>query len=225
MKLKYYLRGLGIGVLVSVFIMGVAAGDVNTLTDEEIKARAAELGMVEQGTLVLSDLKKEDVEEPSATNAGKEPEASDEQSVVNGSEPKEAEEETGDGTKESEEETGGETGKPEEEENGGEPGESEKETGEPAQETQENEEPGATDEPALAESSTASGAIITIVVERGDSSVSVSKALAEAGLVENAGEYDRYLCSNGYDKKLRIGTYEIAMGSSYEEIAQIITGK
>lgn len=186
MKLKYYLRGLGIGVLVSTFIMGVVIGDGKTLTDEEIKARAAELGMVEQGSLVLSDLRNKEDAEPANADAGNETEA----------------EETGEASQG----------------NGD-------ESGEPADETEENKESASTEETEASESSTAIGAIVTIVVERGDSSVSVSRDLAEAGLVADAKEYDRYLCSNGYDKKLRIGTYEIAMGSSEEEIARIITGR
>lgn len=50
MKLKYYLRGLGIGVIVTTLILMIAfslhRGD--GLTDEEIVARAKELGMVMQ---------------------------------------------------------------------------------------------------------------------------------------------------------------------------------
>ena len=71
MKLKYYLRGLGIGVLVSVIIMTVAFGNRKPMTDEEIKARAKELGMIENS--VLADMNKddtqaaEDVKEPEDT--------------------------------------------------------------------------------------------------------------------------------------------------------------
>lgn len=50
MKLKYYLRGLGIGILVTALIMG--ATDGKELTDEEIKARAIQLGMVEALSLI-----------------------------------------------------------------------------------------------------------------------------------------------------------------------------
>ena len=51
MKLKYYLRGLGIGILVSTIILMIAsAGHPREMSDEEIIARARELGMVmEQG--------------------------------------------------------------------------------------------------------------------------------------------------------------------------------
>lgn len=214
MKLKYYLRGLGIGVLVSAFIMGVAMGDGKTLTDEEIKARAAELGMVEQGALVLSDLRNKEDAEPANADDEKKMEAAGEESTEAGSETKEPEE-----TGELEEETG------EPEETGEASQESGDESGESVNEPEENKESASTEDESAVESSTVGGAVITIVVERGDSSVSVSRDLAEAGLVADAKEYDTYLCSNGYDKKLRIGTYEIAMGSSEEEIARIITGR
>lgn len=51
MKLKYYLRGLGIGILVSTIILMIAsARHPREMSDKEIIARAQELGMVmEQG--------------------------------------------------------------------------------------------------------------------------------------------------------------------------------
>ena len=56
-KLRYYLRGLGIGVLVTAFIMGTVGKDENAMTDAQIRERAAELGMVDSSSLVLSDLR------------------------------------------------------------------------------------------------------------------------------------------------------------------------
>lgn len=48
MKLKYYLRGLGIGIVVTAIILTIALErKPQALTDAEIKAKAAELGMVE----------------------------------------------------------------------------------------------------------------------------------------------------------------------------------
>ena len=57
MKLKYYLRGLGIGIAVTALVMGLALGKVKnntTMTDEEIKQRAAQLGMVEEDKTLVS---------------------------------------------------------------------------------------------------------------------------------------------------------------------------
>ena len=62
MKLKYYLRGLGIGIVITAIIISIVKKP-ETLTDAQIKMRALELGMVEES--VLADLKteKEDLAE------------------------------------------------------------------------------------------------------------------------------------------------------------------
>ena len=66
---------------------------------------------------------------------------------------------------------------------------------------------------------------VTLVIGRGESSTTVSKNLKKAGIVEDAAAFDRFLCNNGYDKKIITGTYEIPYGASEEEIAKIITRK
>ncbi|MBR4530740.1 MAG: hypothetical protein IKO80_10750 [Lachnospiraceae bacterium] len=54
MKLKYYLRGMGVGMILTAIIMGIALhGRTETLSDAEIMARARELGMID--STVLSD--------------------------------------------------------------------------------------------------------------------------------------------------------------------------
>ena len=48
MKLKYYMRGIGIGVFVTTIILVIAfALNGNNISDEEVIARAKKLGMVE----------------------------------------------------------------------------------------------------------------------------------------------------------------------------------
>ncbi len=61
MKIKYYLRGLGIGVAVTALILGITLRG-KPMGDEEIKARAAELGMVDGSALTLADLQQPPVE-------------------------------------------------------------------------------------------------------------------------------------------------------------------
>lgn len=56
MKLRYYLRGLGIGIIVTALTMGIASGGGRPLTDAEIRAAAYELGMVDSGSLKLTDI-------------------------------------------------------------------------------------------------------------------------------------------------------------------------
>jgi hypothetical protein len=47
MKLKYYLRGLGIGIIASTFLLMIAFSQYKpTMSDEEIMVRATDLGMV-----------------------------------------------------------------------------------------------------------------------------------------------------------------------------------
>ncbi len=64
MKLKYYLRGLGIGIVVTAVIMMAALGNKQPMTDEEVIARAKELGMIENSVLTdIADKEKESVTE------------------------------------------------------------------------------------------------------------------------------------------------------------------
>ena len=54
MEKKYYFRGLGLGIIVTAVIMGIALSDgkKREMTDEEVIARAKELGMIEDSRLL-----------------------------------------------------------------------------------------------------------------------------------------------------------------------------
>ena len=171
MKLKYYLRGLGIGIVVTALLMGFATRERLPLTDAEIKARARALGMVESDSVQLSDIRQ-----PGSTQSDRD-------------------------TPENQE--------PEE-----------------SREPEESKEPEGSKEPEESQSTNPSEeeSYVTIVVNKGYSSDTVSRILAEAGLVEDAGSFDRYLVNAGYATRIRIGTYRILMGTSRERIAQIIIG-
>ena len=56
MKLRYYLRGLGTGIIVTALILGRLISESRPLTDAEIKAKALTLGMVDANSLSLSDV-------------------------------------------------------------------------------------------------------------------------------------------------------------------------
>ena len=60
-------------------------------------------------------------------------------------------------------------------------------------------------------------------VVSGMSSDRVAQILADMGVVEDARDFNLYLCTNGYDKTIRVGTYKIKVGAGYEEIARLIT--
>uniref|UniRef100_UPI0040263DCC hypothetical protein n=1 Tax=Acetatifactor sp. TaxID=1872090 RepID=UPI0040263DCC len=221
MKLKYYLRGLGIGMAVTALILGISFSgrqgqEAQTLTDEQIRERASELGMVDSSELTLAALQNsaqpQTTMEPEVTEKPKltadpetttEPEATAELETT--TEPKATTEpETmtePEATAEAETMTEPET------------------TAEPKMTTK----PEATKEPELTTAPEQSQTTITI--KKGSDSGSVSRMLYEAGLVENAKAFDNYLCNNGYSRSINPGIYEIAPGTSEEEIAKIITGK
>ncbi|WP_440526168.1 hypothetical protein [Simiaoa sp.] len=203
MKLKYYLRGLGIGMAVTALILGISFSgrqgqEAQTLTDEQIRERASELGMVDSSELTLAALQNS--AQPQTTM---EPEVTEESETMTEREATAEPETTTEPEATAEPEM---TTKPEA-------------TAEPEMTTK----PEATKEPELITAPEQSQTTITI--KKGSDSGSVSRVLYEAGLVENAKAFDNYLCNNGYSRSINPGIYEIAPGTSEEEIAKIITGK
>ncbi|MBQ8246772.1 MAG: hypothetical protein IJZ42_06540 [Lachnospiraceae bacterium] len=200
MKLKYYLRGLGIGIAVTAAVLMLAGGGKESLTDEEIIARAKELGMVESVT--LSQLSSEKVSE---TDSEEVSEDLSEDAVEDSSES--LSEVTG------EEDISESTSEVINEEMN-----SEEDVSEVVSETSSEET-----------SQTASGEVIDefviIEVGSGDGSDSVSVKLEAAGLVEDAGMYDDFLCANGYDKILQTGVHEIPRTADWDTIAEILAGR
>lgn len=196
MKLRYYLRGLGIGIVVTALIMGITGKDSVALTDAEIKAKAYELGMVEGDSIKLSDLQPTASARPSDTappEAARTPEATAEPTVT---EKPEA------------------TAKP-----------TVTEKPEATKAPEGTAKPSVTNSPAATENPAAGApdGVAVVVIMPGADSYSVSRQLEELGLVPDAGAYDRYLCDNGYSTTISIGTYEIALGADEEQIAKIIT--
>ena len=194
MKLKYYLRGLGIGILVTAVIMGVTQGSrKETLSDREIRERAAALGMVEPGNS-LADL--EAAETPAATEI---PEAAETPVATETPEAAETPAAT--------------------------------ETPEAAETPAATEAPAATETPEVTARPTQKpaeeeeGSSYTFEIQAGDSSYQVAYRLQQAGLVADARDFDNYLCSKGYDRKLKTGSYEIPETATEEEISEILCGR
>lgn len=202
MKLKYYLRGLGVGIFVTALIMGLSLGKNHKMSDEEVVARAKELGMVEKEAegSALPETIAEPIEAagPEETEPVDKTGAQEETKVFSQQETEKTPQEE---TKEAAPE---ETGK-----------EPEKEPVTASESEKEN--------ISQADENILAGQVVSITIVSGDDSAIISRKLEEAGLVVSASSYDRFLCDNGYAKKLSPGTYEIAIGSSEETIAKIIT--
>ena len=212
MKLKYYLRGLGIGILVTAVIMSVT-NKPKEMTDAQIKMRARELGMVEES--VLSDLQaKEELSDMAAVEEMLNEYTQEEENVEEVTETDEAEVITEEVTEtEKAEVITEEVAELEEAEV---ITEEVTETNKEVEETEESDKVDVIDE--VIESFT------VVKVERGNGSEVVSRRLYEAGLVESAVEYNQFLVKNGYDRRLSVGNHEIPAGASYEEMARILCG-
>ena len=209
MKLKYYLRGLGIGIVVTAVIMSLIKKP-EVMTDAQIKMRALELGMVEKN--VLSDFEED---------------SKNEEENLDGSLDEGAESEA---TMESEEATESESALEGEEAIESESaleGEETIETdsslkAEDVEEPNENSETeqgaGFQEEVEVVEN------YIIISVDKGNGSEIVSKKMFEAGLVNSATQFNQYLVRNSYDRKLKVGNHEIPVGATEEEMAKILCG-
>lgn len=213
MKLKYYLRGLGIGIAVTALVLALAGGGKESLTDEEIIARAKELGMVESVTLSqLGDDKtseevSEDTSEISSEDDSENVTSEGEDASLVTSEDVETSEENGSENTE---------------------GTSDEETSEKT-DSEENTSESASEVTSEVNSETQTSEVIDeyVIVEvgSGDGSDTVSRKLEALGMVEDAKMYDDFLCANGYDKILQTGAHEIPRTADWDTIAEILAGR
>lgn len=228
MRLKYYLRGLGIGIAVTAVVLSLSTEHkAAALTDEQIIERAKALGMQEaepdDAVKTLSNRKwqtdaEENQTQPADTDADTQPEQpADTDSETQPGEPEgtdtEAQpEQSGDTDAEAQQEQPGDT-------------DTEAQPGEPegADTEAQLEQPEGAESEAQPDENVVSKVRITI--QSGESSVSVSRKVAEAGLTDSAAAFDRFLCQNGYDKRLVVGAHEIAEGASEREIAEALTSR
>lgn len=166
MKLKYYLNGFGIGILFATVILSISflirSGSGAQMTDEEVMARARQLGM-EMTTAASETESSTEPETPAETETASEAETTTEAPTT--TEP-----------------------------------ETEVQTATTAQ----------------------NGGSITIEIVSGMTSESVSQMLAERGIIGNAAELNAYIVQSGQAGRIRVGTYEMTPGISYDDIISII---
>ena len=252
MKYKYYLRGLGIGILVTTLILTLANREVQSAKGPQENVRETEESTtLAQAAASGENQSKTGEEEPKnnptvAQNAipkAEEPDA--EAPVVNEPAAKpamdaaaaETEASKSAGSEETDEtfDLAAEEGIEAEEIPEAAPVQEEEETvraeAEPEEEPALSEESKVVavveeEEDTLAEageSTTVLTDTVPVTIPKGSSSVKASRLLAEAGLVESAADFDMYLCENRYDKSIHSGTKDIPRGATYKEIAILIT--
>ena len=218
MKLRMYLRGLGLGMIVTALVLSFGVKSENkTMTDAEVRARAKELGMVEDSEKLKDAVSKEAVngEEAAAevTDSANEDEPAEEVTEPNEVKKPEA--------------TKDDAGKPEEvteepikESSPEEKVEDDKDAAEIDNKKEEIKE-AVRDEKKSEDDK--SKKPYSLKIERGYSSDRVARILEDAGVIDNAAAFDRYLCSNGYDKRISVGSYQIPAGADYSTVAKLIT--
>ncbi len=203
MNLKYYLRGLGLGIIITAVIMGLATGGKReALTNEEIIARAKSLGMVENKVLTeyTEEVKNGEVQESTdneVVNAGTK--AVKEQEIPSMDETEKEADDTAD-SKDTLNDLDTDSAEAD--------SDRALEDGAAGIEDVEAEEP----EPTI------------FSVKKGEAPYSICKRLVEIDLISSADDFDTYLLNNGYDRKIVAAEYKIPSGASEEDIATIITG-
>lgn len=195
MKLKYYVRGLGIGIVFAT-ILCVVSVKGNKMSDNEIIQRARELGMVMEDEVNIFENVKELDKESDSSDVTKEDTTKDNESVpessVSESESSSEENSSSDTTNES--------------------SESDTTQEQTTQESQQTQTP-----------QTDVIHNISVEIVSGMDSGKVAFLLYSAGLVDDASAFNDYLVNNNYANNIRTGTYTIQEGSSYETIAKMLT--
>lgn len=247
MNLKSYLRGIGVGILVTAAVFLISGrNDKNaSMTDAQIIARAKQLGLVEATTVADAGKHKEEAAS-NESNADK----SESKAVDNKTESKNDAVEKTDATKEDKSTEKTDAGKEDKssekadvtkEDKSSEKADATKEnkstekadatkddkSTEKADVTKEDKTSGKTDETKTEvkkdtadnkKEQTASADEIIIVVNPGDGSDTVAKKFFDAGLVDNAHEFDLFLMEKGYDRKITVGNHKIKKNATKDEM-------
>ncbi len=221
MKRKYYMRGLGVGIIATALILmiGLFFSGV-PMTDAAVKRRARALGMVDS-TDASGDAKSRTIKE-----------LQEEQQKKTGSDAKTTTTTSSDGDVTT---TTTKTADPTQKKDDGRDSSTDQTSSDNSDDSKSDSKSSKTDTSATKSENSAKSDTntkdssqtksVSITIQGGDTSLSVGKKLESAGLISSASAFNDYLEQNGYDHVIHTGTYSITKGSSYKEIAKAITGK
>lgn len=226
MKFKYMIRGLGLGVIITAAVLGAynrnAVADARVavlkdygldgespLAEETSTAEEASAAESTESVIMRDDEKEAEIE--SVLDAAKDAENSD-NGASDGQAPNG---EVSDGDPSNGEVSDGEV-------SDGNTSDSQASNAAPSgQETPEQGSSAIVVVPSDEEE--VSGETVEIVIESGDDSGTVSRKLQNAGVIENASEFDAFLMQHGYDKKISTGKKVIGVADTWQEIADKIS--
>ena len=197
MKLKYYLRGIGTGMIVTTLILAISFSFRKPeMTDEEIRQRAQALGMVMQEDSQTTEEKKvQETEEQGTMTPPADTQATGQEAPSAGTPTAEQEVPPTD-------------------------------AGTTAQTPQEPAQPdnaqGTPENGVSADQSGETGGSFHLVIESGDVCRIVCEKLQKNGLIADAQAMRSHMSELGYANSIRAGAYEIPYGLTMEEVAQVI---
>ena len=202
MRLKYYLRGLGLGIIFAVFIMMVGyRNHGSSMSDSQIIEKAKTLGMVE--TENSSEMKTDN----------KTDNKTDEK--IDTSEPDTS---TADTSTDEDTQTGTDNI------------DADNTTDTAAADTTVPADAAATDTTASDAAGTDAAqpqqnTTFTITVAGGDTCRMIAERLQTAGIIDDAEKFRVYMGQKGVDQFIADGSHEIPYGASYDDIINILTQK
>lgn len=224
MKLKYFLRGLGVGILFSAIVLALSFYNKpkENLTEEEILERAEKYGLMteeewknRQMEKALENMGNQEASPDAIAADGVSPDAIDSASNGESTDSKDTSDSGSftDSKDDSDSESPAASREPADSEK---PSESKKPS--------ESEKPSATKKPD-SEKTPPPSMLAEIVVKSGMVSSEVAEDLERQGIVKDAYDFDDYMCSNGFAPQIQSGTFYVPKGASYLEIAQILMGR
>jgi hypothetical protein len=198
-KLKYYFRGIGIGILVTTLIfMCAITAKGGIMTDERAVSRAEELGYTKSGGSASGDAAYTDIS--SQLEEYKNRQQSSEDVSAKTKKQKDTEDDGDTDTEDAQDSDTAQTDTPQ------------ADVPEDADTVQ--------DEQDVSTEKT-----VDLVVSSRMSSETVARRLEELGVIDNSSDFNSYLISHGYSTRLQNGTFTIPQDASFEEISQILMGQ
>ena len=225
MKFKYYLRGIGIGIIFAsiIFLIAYRENVPAKMSNEEIVERAKQLGMVEANDPInkLIDKKSDNKSDENALEE-KEPVEKDSTEEIK-KESKNTEATTEEQTTETTTTEAATTEEQTTKEQTTEAETTEAKTTQAETTQAKSTEQQTMEKQTTEEKNTKKSKTIEITIARGSSSYPVCLKLKELGLIDDAAKYDDYLIEHGYANRISVGTHKLKMGMSYHDIAELIS--
>lgn len=219
MKLKYYLRGLGIGIICTAIIMGIAlsGNKKETMTDTEIIERARLLGMVMQEEADASSDSGTEDEQQTDNKTSNSGEAKEEESKDNTDNKKQEADQAGDNKADSKSDSSKVDSS--KSQNDADKGSADKTQG---NKTPNDQADNTAKQPSNSSAPDDNKGSVQIEIKPGEFSDTISQKLFQAGLISDAAAFNKYLTQKGADQNLRVGVYQIPAGATQDEILEIL---